>query len=395
MPATLARGLLTLREWEPRDVYLPAEDAIALQGSAAGVTVETLAGGKYRLSPTHIIGSLPLPRTDVVIQPKIGVRRVLFLLGYARNLRFRADAVPVERSADLTEALVHALLGQARLSLRRGPLRSYRRVDDSLPTVRGRIRLLDQARRRFALPLPLEVTYDDFTVDIEENRLLKAALLVSQRMRLRDATLCSRIREILGNLTDVTESRYDRRALPTIGFTRLNRHYQQTLSLARLILASATADLAHGAFRVPAFLIDMDKVFEDFVFAALGDALHLAGMRWAQGRSMTLDVDNRVRIKPDLSLWSCGACRFVGDVKYKATGFGEHEDLYQTLAYARAAGLEDALLIYASAAKTADSHLVRHGGPALHVRHVDLEAADAEILEQIKGLAGVIRRLAA
>jgi 5-methylcytosine-specific restriction endonuclease McrBC regulatory subunit McrC len=127
----------------------------------------------------------------------------------------------------------------------------------------------------------------------------------------------------------------------------------------------------------------------------VGEELKIPGARWIQGKGMTLDVAGRVRIKPDLSLWRSRACCFVGDVKYKVTELGEHEDLYQVLSYALAAGLPGALLIYASAARPADEHVVRNGGTTLHVRYIDLEATDTEILEGMAELAAVIRGMAA
>ena len=39
--------------------------------------------------------------------------------------------------------------------------RGYRTQEDALHAVRGRIRFDDQIRRRFSIPLPIEVRYDD------------------------------------------------------------------------------------------------------------------------------------------------------------------------------------------------------------------------------------------
>ena len=56
-------------------------------------------------------------------------------------------------------------------------LHGYREEEDALQTVRGRIRLDDQMRRRPGFLLPVEVRYDEFTDDILENRLVKAAVV--------------------------------------------------------------------------------------------------------------------------------------------------------------------------------------------------------------------------
>ncbi|MFF5114501.1 AAA family ATPase [Streptosporangium sp. NPDC000509] len=70
-------------------------------------------------------------------------------------------------------------------ALRRGVLQGYREVEEALPVLRGRIREADQIRRRYGLPLPVEVRYDDYTVDIAENRLLLPGLAVPTRRTLR------------------------------------------------------------------------------------------------------------------------------------------------------------------------------------------------------------------
>ena len=389
------RRRLTLREWEAAEVDLPPDDAAILRDGPGEIRVDLIHPGRYRVTSSHHVGSLALPQTDVIIQPKVSIPRLFFLLGYARLMRFRNDAVDLGRSPDVTETLVRACLEQTRAALRRGPLHAYRSVDEALTTVRGRVRVLDQARRRFAMPLPVEVTYDEFTADIAENRLLKAALRRAERIRLRDPTLQPRIRESLAALEAVSDVPFDRRTLAPLPITRLNRHYEPAMGLARVLLASATADLVHGSVRVPSFLLDMDKVFEDFVFRALGDALRLRRGAWKQGRRTTLDIAGRIAIKPDLSIWVGKRCVFVGDVKYKVTDFGEHNDLYQVLSYARATGLPETLLLYASASRPAERHVVRHDGTVLEVRYVDLEGSDRSILAEVGRTALAIERMAA
>lgn len=389
------RRRLTLHEWEAAEVELPPDEAAILRDGPGEIRVDLLGPGRYRITPSHHVGSLALPETDVLIRPKVSIPRLFFLLGYARRMRFRDDAVALGQSPAVTETIVRAFLEQTRVALRRGPLHAYQSVDESLTTVRGRVRVVDQARRRFGMALPVEVTYDEFTADIAENRLLKAALRRAERIRLRDSSLRPRIRESIAALEGVNDIPFDRRTLGPVPITRLNRHYEPAMGLARVILASATADLVHGSVRVPSFLVDMNKVFEDFVFRAVGDALRLRRGAWKQERRTTLDVAGRIAIKPDLSIWVGKRCIFVGDVKYKVTDFGEHNDLYQVLSYARATGLPEALLLYASVSRPAERHVVRNDGTVIEVRYVDLEGSDRAILAEVGRTALVIERTAA
>lgn len=72
-------------------------------------------------------------------------------------------------------AMAHAFERQAEHAARRGLLQGYRTVEDNLPVLRGRLDVSRQTGRRFRLALPLEVRFDDDSVDLPENRLLSAA----------------------------------------------------------------------------------------------------------------------------------------------------------------------------------------------------------------------------
>ena len=84
---------------------------------------------------------------------------------------------------------------------------------------------------------------------------------------------------------------------------------------------------------------------------------------------------------------------FVGDAKYKRTGHGEIDDLYQLLAYCSASGLPQGLLIYGqSSAPT--SHQVVREGPLLYVSSIDVTAPLQELLARCAEMAELIADLA-
>jgi len=389
----MERRRIRLSEWQASEVEVSADDAMLLRGGPGEISVDRIREGVYRVVPSHWVGSVALGEVDVVIQPKVGVQRLFHLLSYSPRLRFGRAQVDLEAEDDITEAIVGAFLSQVVAAIRRGPLMAYRYTEESAQTVRGRVRLLDQARRRFDMLLPVEIAYDEFTVDIDENRLLKAALRRLAGMRLRTASLRRSIGASLDALGGVADIRYDSRTLPSIRFTRLNEHYESALVLARAILSASSPDLRHGKVATPTFVIDMDKVFEDFVFRASEPHLHLAGMRWRQGKASALDEGSRVRIKPDLSIWKGKSCHFVGDVKYKRTKFGENDDLYQAIAYAKALGQKSVMLIYAQTARQVE-HVVRIDGTQVLLRSLDLGAPPAALEAAVKALAEEIEELA-
>jgi 5-methylcytosine-specific restriction enzyme subunit McrC len=279
-------------------------------------------------------------------------------------------------------------------------LQGYRTEEDALQTVRGRIRFDEQLRRRQGRFPPLELRFDEFTTDIEENRLLKAAIHRLRRLRLRSPVSRHALEAFEDALSEVQLVGYDARRLPELHWTRLNERYRPAVELARLILRAVSFELGHGATPASAFLLNMNEVFENFVVVALRDALRLSERAFPQGnagRWLALDQAGRVRLKPDLSWWEDGRCRFVGDVKYKrirADGV-LHPDLYQLLAYIIASNLPGGLLIYAAGEDEPAHHAIVNVSKHLDVVTLDLSGAPDNILAQIAAVAECVRQLRA
>ena len=101
--------------------------------------------------------------------------------------------------------------------------------------MRGRIRLTDQINARFGLPLPVEVTYDDFTEDIEENRLLKTAIHLLWRMPIRSPGARRELGALRPAFASVALGSYRPGQVPAVHYTRLNQRYRPAVELARLI----------------------------------------------------------------------------------------------------------------------------------------------------------------
>lgn len=277
-------------------------------------------------------------------------------------------------------------------------LQGYRSEEDALQTVRGRIQFDDQIRNRYGIAPPVEVRYDEFTEDIEENRLLKAAIYRLGRMRIRSERSRLALRAFDSAMANVKLVEYHPRHLPVITWSRLNSHYRPAIELAKLILRSTTFDVDHGNVHASAFLIDMNQLFEDFVAIALREALGISQRTWirgGEGRLLVLDQASMVRLRPDLSWWEDGTCVFAGDVKYKKVKLAGyiHADLYQLLAYSIAAGLPGGLLIYAAGESPEATHQIRHSGKTIRVMTLDLQGSPDEILARIKEVAGEVHRL--
>jgi 5-methylcytosine-specific restriction enzyme subunit McrC len=393
---------LLLREYETtRGVYLGPDECDSLRALIPDLAIAPSFGqpGRYDITPSSTVGVADLSSLAVSIRPKIAIERLLFLVSFALDpTGWKATTAGFAEADSLVEAVIPGFVRQAQTALGGGVLHGYRREDDALPTVRGRIRFGDQISRHFGDRLPLEVTYDEFTPDIDLNRVLKAAIHRLGKMRIRSSASRRSLRAFDGKLEHVALVEYDRRALPRFTWTRLNRHYRNAIQLSLLILANSSIEALPGGRRSTALLLDMNRVFEDFVVVALRETLGLASHELIQhgaGTGLTLDVGQRVKLRPDISWWRGGSCRFVGDVKYKRIAMSGvvHHDLYQLLAYLTATDLAAGLLIYAQGEAEDIEHVVVEGGRRLIVRTLPVDQSPSEILTSVAALGGVVRSL--
>ena len=392
---------IDLREYERSDpISLSVEERDALH-KIGKVTIEPAEGlgDSYRLTPGSTIGAMEVGGLSVAIRPKLEIGRALYLASYAMGaFKLQDDGFEFEDADTLIEILALALGAAARRAFARGVLHGYRTEEEALHTVRGRIMVAEQIRRRFGMGVPVEVRYDDFTDDILENRLVKAAGALLRRMRIRNPISRKGLQWIAATLGDVSNVPYSPKEIPEVEFGRLNEHYREVVGLSRLILRHWTYEAERGAVRARGFLIDMNVVFQEFVTRALREELRVSERTFRSDNEIPrvdLDADGKIRLEPDLSWWDGADCVFVGDAKYKRIDYKQvpNADLYQLLAYVTALDLPGGLLVYAKGEMEPTTYRIEHADKALEVVALDLSGSIENLRGSIRDLAGHVRRL--
>ena len=376
---------------EPAEVALGLNQGRLLAASGVVTAVPSVyRPGIWIVGPAGKVGTARLDDVVVRIRPKVGIKRLLFLLGYsAHGDTWQPDTVPVAEAEDLVPAVAHALWRQVSRAIHQGLLPGYVVVEESSLVLRGRLRETEQLHRHHGLPLPLEIRHDEFTVDIPENQILRAACERMLTVPRVDDESSRMLRRLLRNFGDVSSvGRGD--PVPSWQPSRINSRYHTALRLAELVLRATSVEHEAGTVAVNGFLIDMPLLFEDFVTIALREALEAAygGRVAAQVRSY-LDTAGRVVLKPDIVWRIRGSAVAVIDAKYKAEkprGY-PNADLYQLLAYCTVLGLRNGHLVYAAGNEEAARHLVRQAGIEIFCHALDLSQPPDALLAEMRELA--------
>ncbi|MBV9025714.1 MAG: restriction endonuclease [Streptomycetaceae bacterium] len=294
----------------------------------------------------------------------------------------------------LLGAVAYAFVRVAERALRNGVLQGYRSVEDTLPVIRGRIRTAEQVRRHFGRAFPVEVAFEEFTEDIPENQVLYAAARRLLGIPGVPAACRPGLRRIGDALADVTDLEHGSTP-PVLQWGAHNARFHGALRLAEVVLRGASYDLGdRGVVPVDGLLLNMEKVFEDFVGAALAEALRpYGGNVHTQDRRHFLDQACQIPMRPDV-VWTRpdGRPAGVADAKYKLekhSGY-PNADVYQMTSYCLGLGLTAGHLIYAAGELPATRHAVRNSGIQL-VRHaVPLDAEPGVLLAAMEQIAAEI-----
>jgi 5-methylcytosine-specific restriction enzyme subunit McrC len=270
------RVLHALREWETRTfqgITLSDTDRALVarlgEGGEGRLQIDELRDG-LRVRARSWVGVVRLETVEIRIVPKLAgdqvglVRLLEFTSGLEGLWRFDTEAA-VEVAGDSLLDLVALLFAEATEGVvRRGLMAGYIEREEDLGVVRGRILADRQILERFGRLDRIICRFDELEHDVDENRLLLAALRVAAR-RVQTPSVHRRLGRLRAVLEPVCDpSGLDLRALRReITYNRLNAHYERAHALAWLVLDALGIDdlLALGSTRSFAFLLDMNLLF--------------------------------------------------------------------------------------------------------------------------------------
>jgi 5-methylcytosine-specific restriction enzyme subunit McrC len=384
--------VITIAEDDRSGVEVALDSALAeqLRKSELVRVDHTAIPGRYHLFPrSNRVGAVRVGDVNVEVRPKVSIDRLLFMLGYAKDPGFRPEDVEGTPKEDLWPAVAETLCRHAERAVGPGVLQGYVTEDAALPLVRGRIRVADQIARHPGMLLPAEVRYDAYSVDTAENRILRSALRRMLDVPRVHPTTAARLRHLDARLEGATPLGVGA-PLPPWHPTRLNARYHPALRLAALVLHHQSFEVGPGGLPIAAFVVHMDKLFENFVGTALREAWAACPGQTELQHWADFDDSGVMRINVDVVHFVGGVPRIVADAKYKlesSTGRYRNPDHYQMLAYCNALHVPAAWLVYASGPQ---------GPITRHVRNTDIDLVEyplrlgeppSSLLAQIADLA--------
>jgi len=304
----------------------------------------------WKLTSQGWVGYIPLNEDfQFLLSPKIPIPNLFRMLEYAYKLtsfRFLEGFFDSDRIVDFYDRLAIHLSQLILNRIRQGLYRSYVSVSEGLPYVRGRIDVMAHLRATNQSILPCN--YEDHTSDIEDNQILMWTLnrilecRLSSERSLPFVRQAYRVLQCYAYPTPFSPDECRNRL-----YNRLNQDYKPMHALCRFFLENTGPTINIGNRKMRPFLVDMDRLFELFVFEWLKQ--HLPENYTIRGQDHIIFKEN-----PDLSIFidisiedtRTNTTTLIIDTKYKVPESAASADVQQVVAYAELKGCTRAMLVY-------------------------------------------------
>jgi hypothetical protein len=348
------RQTLVLTERTPAACRLSPADVDFLLAEHRGhvEVLPTRRRGRYRVTPAGHVGVIVAPHTRLVIRPKVPVRSLFHLLDPAAPLPAVEDEASVEPGTAALDFLAARLAWLLAERAAAGLHRAYAERAEQGPFLQGRLDVPAQLREPAGRKDRLHSSYEEFSADVPCNQVPRATAELVLGSPLVAGGVRAALRQALHGFAGVRSVPLGPDSFQAAQADRLTEAYRPLLDLCRLLADGLAPQESAGPVPCPAFLLDMERVFERYVTAGVVRAFE--GRRGWAVAVQPLHLANEpaagtpdIPMRPDLLVERGGRRELVVDAKWKRlTRSLLTADVYQVLAYATALGAGRGVLVY-------------------------------------------------
>jgi len=309
---------------------------------------------KLTISTWGYIGTVEFSNFILRVIPSF---RTITKIGRLYDFAYKQNPMQLSGTVEVTdeynhplEELVRSFVNECKKILAVGLYKSYQTIDESIPTLKGKLLLKQQMINQSRFNLKFHCEYDEFTPNNLENVIIFDCLNICQRIT-KNPTAQTDIHNMINRIgVEVDRRNVNPHEFEKLKYTRLNQNYKDAHTVAKSIIMQRGLmnwNLMRTSLIQP-FFIKTWELFEQFVTKLFDNYYPLDIDK--QEPIKTWDVVNNQgkhvifkNMIPDLMVYKKSGVKnknlaFIADAKMKddpATG-----DSYQVSFYLRKYGLK-------------------------------------------------------
>ncbi|RMG37685.1 MAG: hypothetical protein D6732_06245 [Methanobacteriota archaeon] len=308
------------------------------------ISLHPLGGTKYRIRVGPMAGFISLSRVKIRLMPKIPYISIFYLIARSSSkLWSHSHTIKLKRIEEEGLYVFHHFLKLIEEFVPRLIRRRYHQKLIKGTNVRGKIDRIKTLRENISGSIKIISETDDFSEDQILNQILKFTIRKSiSIVRGMNPSLSKQFVRQYHKLKKVTSRDFTIQEIENAieGLKRQDNHYQPILTLCLLIASGHSIGQQVGNVVFSTFILNMNKLYETFVFRVVADYLREFSVRSNVSLRVTAKNAKLIVYRPDILITEERRnITMVGDAKYKFVDLSQkelrvHADFYQILSYA-------------------------------------------------------------
>lgn len=290
------------------------------------ITSDPLKNG-LRMSTQSQIGVAQFSNFVVAISPKFSnIDNLVALIDYVYDLDleiFPESETRFEGEKNiLSEIIISSFVKKCKKLLREGLVKSYVTHEDNLSFLRGKLLLKQQILNDFEKKIQFACEHDELEYNNLENQIVLFCLERCYYTTINDSRK-KEIRQLTSNFSDLVDRiEINKDDFRKLNYHQMNQHYKKIHELCKLIVGSIKiTDFYHQKTRfVNSFFVNMNEVFEKFVFKLFNDFYALPSKEQQRRHAWITEVGKeKFDIIPDILIYDTNkeVVQTIIDSKYK------------------------------------------------------------------------------
>ena len=313
--------------------------------------------GHRKITFANYVGVLQVGNVSVEVLPKADAKRdpdtskwrslLISMLAECRYIPlYTTDPASLDvRRINLLEAFVARFLEHIEKIAHEGLRKKYIRKQGNERFWKGKVLFPQHISRNLVDKTRFFAEHDAYEPDNLLNQILVSALRIV-RTHYVQPSLTYRSAALLKQLEEISSKDFSRFDFAKIVYDRGSERYRDAVEYARLIIKALSPDVSRGATPIVAFLFDMNRLFEDYVFRCLKSACTSGDVDYVKRQVGRRFWSSRC-VRPDIIL-SVNGQGVVIDTKWKVNEKNQpaDSDLKQMYVYNRFFDSQHSMLLY-------------------------------------------------
>ena len=292
----------------------------------------------------------------------------------------------------LFEIFIRMFIDEVLKITRSGLKSSYETLEENATFFKGKLKFAEHIRRNFIHRERNYISYDAFTVNRPENKVLKTALQFLY-LHTRSSKNKTDIKNILAVFEDVDVSVDYKTDLAKIVPDRNTKGYSTALEWAKVFLSGKSFTSFSGSETALALLFPMDKLFECYIASLVKKEMAASNYKVSTqhtGYYLFDEPKKTFKIRPDIVIFNPkdSADTFVFDTKWKILDKGKNNynisqgDMYQMYVYQKKYTAKSVTLLYPLSDSVSSNEQIQYKteeNVVVNVKFIDLLKAKEEV----------------